>query len=66
MFPTDFGQYFSPALRDAERGKHKPYYQYLDLKRVKSLQNIRRPYGISQKFQTSAVEVVSAQQKTLW
>ena len=32
MFPTDFGQYFSPALRDAERGNHKPYYQYLDPK----------------------------------
>ena len=32
MFPTDFEQYFTPAVRDAERGKHKPYYQYLDPK----------------------------------
>ena len=32
MFPPDFQQYFSPALRDAERGKHKQYYQYLDPK----------------------------------
>ena len=32
MFPTDFEQYFSPARRDADRGNHKPYYQYLDPK----------------------------------
>ena len=32
MFPTDFEQYFSPARREADRGNHKPYYQYLDPK----------------------------------
>ena len=33
MYPMpDFEQYFSPAVRDAERGKHKQYYQYLDPK----------------------------------
>ena len=32
MFPPDFEQYFNPAVRDAERGKHKQYYQYLDPK----------------------------------
>ena len=32
MFPTDYEHLFFPAVRDAERGKHKPYYQYIDPK----------------------------------
>ena len=32
MFPTDYEHFFLPAVRDAERGKHKPYYQYIDPK----------------------------------
>ena len=32
IFTPDFEQYFSPALRDAERGKHKPSLQYIDPK----------------------------------
>ena len=32
LVPTDFEQYFSPAVREAQRGNHKPYLQYLDPK----------------------------------
>ena len=32
MYPTDFEHFFLPAVKDAQRGKHKPYYQYLDPK----------------------------------